>query len=402
MSQLLREDPVEVKLAAMRVTQKIGDFYIGVMPAKDLVKICDFDIRRINNEDGLGDYMGIQREIDPKRIKEIVKYIGTVDATFPTAVIIAVDQRCAEISPIDAAQSNRLVQMTLKNVRPNDENGDDEDESTQETVILFRQIARVLDGQHRVKALMDAKPETFDMNVAIFVGSDIAVQAGIFSTVNLAQTKVNRSLVYDLFSYNESRSPEKMCHEMAVVLDRESGSPFKDKIKRLGVASDGKFSETLSQATFVRGILPYLSDDPITDRDLGKRGRPFPPAADTRKRKLIFRDFLVRKRDDELTVLIWDYFSCVQEKWPTAWDFSGTGKILNKTTGFDALIKFLRAAYLELVVPGGVVTRAQFKAVFDKITLTDGDFTKEKYIPGSSGTGALYRDLLSQSGIAKP
>lgn len=389
MSLSLREDTVEVQVPALRVTQPIGEFFVGVMTSRDLTRICDFDIRRLNTDGGIDDYLGIQREIDPKRIKELVKYIGTVDATFPTAVILAIDERCAEITPLPGSQSDRYCKLTLRNVQADDE-----------TIVLFRQIARILDGQHRVQALIESSPSVFDMNVAIFVGSDIATQAGIFSTVNLAQTKVNRSLVYDLFSYNRSRSPEKTCHEIAVVLDKEALSPFNKKIKRLGVATEGRFAETLSQATFVKGLMPYLSTDPISDRDLGKRERPFPRATGAARNKLIFRDFFVDNNDAPLASMLWDYFDCVRERWPDAWEFSGTGRILNKSTGFNALMRFLKDVYLYLVQPGQVVTRKQFAEVFSSIeSLRDDDFTKENYIPGSSGSAKLVKELREAARI---
>ena len=78
-----------------------------------------------------------------------------------------------------------------------------------EESILYRQIARVLDGQHRIAGLSEYSGENFDLDVTVFVGIDIAQQAQIFSTVNLEQTKVNKSLAYDLFALAASRSPQK-------------------------------------------------------------------------------------------------------------------------------------------------------------------------------------------------
>jgi hypothetical protein len=49
----------------------------------------------------------------------------------------------------------------------------------------------------------------------------LATQASLFSTVNLAQTKVNRSLVYDLHDYAHTRSPEKS-HDVAIALDHRT------------------------------------------------------------------------------------------------------------------------------------------------------------------------------------
>lgn len=402
MTDLPQETPVQISLPALRISQPIGDFFIGIMPARELTRICDFDIRRLHKKAGIDEYLGIQREIDPKRIKQLLKYVGTVDATFPTAVIIAVDERCADIEYVCAEVSDRICKLTLRNIPAAKSVVVEDGEAIEPDPVLFRQIARVLDGQHRVKALMDSGKADFDINVAIFIGSDIATQAGIFSTVNLAQTKVNKSLVYDLFSYNRSRSPEKTCHEIAVVLDRDAESPFYQRIKRLGVATEGRFYETLSQATFVKALMPYISNDPIGDRDLGKRGKSFARSEPSRRNKEVFRDFFVEDRDAELTKLVWDYFDVVREKWPKAWDHTGSGRILNKTTGFDALMRFLRAAYLDITTPGSTVRKEAFARIFSSVTLTDDDFSPNRYIPGSSGTGQLYRDLLSMSGVQRP
>jgi hypothetical protein len=39
--------------------------------------------------------------------------------------------------------------------------------------------------------------------------------------------------VYDLTELAKTRSPHKTCHDVAVVLDNESSSPFYQRIKRL-------------------------------------------------------------------------------------------------------------------------------------------------------------------------
>jgi DGQHR domain-containing protein len=228
----------------MKITQPIGEFYVGAMKAKDLVEIAWFDIRQLDRRQGNVDsYLGIQRRLNEARVKELAQYVNTVDATFPTAVILAVDEVCASASPLDCspATGGNFYQLTLSN-RP----GEFDDSET----VLFREIARVIDGQHRIAGLKDytGEADAFQINVAVFVGADIADQANIFSTVNLAQTKVNRSLVYDLFEYAQSRSPEKTCHDVAILLDREKGSPFSLRIKRLGTATEGRSAETLGQS----------------------------------------------------------------------------------------------------------------------------------------------------------
>lgn len=83
-----------------------------------------------------------------------------------------------------------------------------ESPSEDENRIEYNEIASVLDGQHRIERLKASSSiEDFEINVSIFIDIDIADQAYIFSTVNLAQTKVNKSLVYDLFGLAKKRSP---------------------------------------------------------------------------------------------------------------------------------------------------------------------------------------------------
>ncbi len=58
---------------------------------------------------------------------------------------------------------------------------------------------------------------------------------------------------------------------MAVALNSYDKSPFYSRIKRLGTATAGKFTETLTQATFVEAFIGYLTDDKVSDRDLYRR-----------------------------------------------------------------------------------------------------------------------------------
>ena len=270
--------------------------------------------------------------------------------------------------------------------------------------VLYREIARVIDGQHRIAGLKGYQGDDFYVNVSIFIGADISDQAMIFSIVNLAQTKVNKSLVFDLFELSKSRSPEWLCHKVAVALDNHEKSPFYKKIKRLGTATEGRYGETLSQATVVAGLLGHICRDRIQlirDRDIGRRGQSWSPVEPEDAQRLILRKFFVDEQDTELVRLIRNYFAAVQQKWPKSWASGGTGQILNKTNGFNALIRFLRPAYLYFASPGQMVTQEQFFELFDKVEIDDLAFTRDIYLPGSTGASSLYRDFMEKSGLAK-
>lgn len=386
----LLESPRSVTLPVVRVRQPIGEFYIGTIKAKDLVDITHFDIRRLNREEGIDSYLGIQRELDQKRVREIRQYVIGLDATFPTSVVLSIPEECVALK---SSGSDLFFEMTLSNRLPTEE-----DEG-----VLYRQIARVIDGQHRIEGLKDYQGPEFEINLSIFIGADIADQAAIFSTVNLAQTKVNRSLVYDLFELSRSRSPERTCHEIVVSLDRLPESPFYRRIKRLGTATEGRFGETLSQATVVSGILQYISGDKLQvlrDRQMGRRGRRFPSVDPIEARKVVLRPLFVQGQDPQIGELVWRYFDAVKVRWPEAWEKPGTGNMLNRTNGFNGLMRLFRPVYLYLANPGDMVETDEFYKIFQKSGLKDTDFNTDAFVPGTSGATKLYHTLADQLGVA--
>ncbi|HEV2263553.1 MAG TPA: DGQHR domain-containing protein [Stellaceae bacterium] len=388
-----REDKRSISFPVLRLQQPIGEFYVGRIEARSLYEITWVDIRRILRERDVETYLGIQRPLDEKRVAGIKQYVRTIDATFPTGIIVAVDEACAAIDFVrldDGSTSDTLGIMTLTNLPEPEE---------PEKRVLFGNIAKVLDGQHRIDALKDYDGPRFDLNVTIFVGPDISDQAGIFATVNKTQTKVNRSLVYDLFALSKTRSPERTCHEITVALDSKEGSPFYQRIKRLGVATEGRFGETLSQANVVDMIIGYISKNPSADRDELRRGRKIPPADADILQRLIFRNMFLAEKDLDIAKVIWNFFAAVQERWPEAWANTGRGAMLNKTNGYRALMRYLRPAYLHFTAPGAVVDVAKFRTLFEKVNLKDSDFNTELFKPGSSGESALYRKILDDTGV---
>lgn len=387
----MKEDRRHISFPVIRITQPIGDFYVGSIKSKDLVDISFFDMRRIIHEDSIDTYLGIQRELNKKRVEEIELYARSPDATFPTAIVLGVEEQCVTLDPIDNEKDvDRFFWMTLAN------------EPDADDTVLYRQIARVIDGQHRIKGLYDYKDDNFELNVSIFVGADLSDQASIFATVNLAQTKVNRSLAYDLFELSLSRSPEKVCHEVTVALDKTMGSPFFKRIKRLGKATEGRFGETLSQATVVQGILKHICANRlqvIEDRQIGTKGGKWAPLSSDEAKKLVLRKFFIEKRDEDIVDLIWNYFDAVSTRWKDAWTMGGEGLILNKTNGFNALMRFFRYAYLNFAVPGEMVSVERFEGLFKTVELKDEDFNRDNFVPGSSGATRLFHTLMESTGL---
>jgi DGQHR domain-containing protein len=382
---IAKEDPISFFIPVLRVSQPIGSFFIGVIDCKRLCEITDFDVRRLIKERDFEKYLGIQRPLDKSRVKEIREYVSTSDACFPTGVILSVRAECAKYD-----EQNRSLELS------NHIDAEDLDRT-----ILYRQIAKVIDGQHRIEGLKESGDLQFDMNISIFVDIDVAQEGYIFSTVNLAQTKVNRSLAYDLYDLAKAKSPQKFCHNAAVALDKGKDSALYHRIKRLGVATEGRFGETITQATFVDSLMRYISKNPMSDRDVYLKGGTPLKASTEESKQLIFRNMLIENRDLEIVDVLWNYFHAVRARWSVAWDSAERGDMLSKTNGFRALMRFLGPAYLSIARKiGEVPSKTQFEKLFAEIQMTDADFNIERYVPGTSGEAALFKAFKEKSGLS--
>ncbi|MEM7641768.1 MAG: DGQHR domain-containing protein [Pseudomonadota bacterium] len=372
-----------VKIGVMRVVQPIGEFYIGSIPQQKLLQISYTEVRSFI--DGTQkDLAGIQRERSLKRVREISEYVRYGYATFPTSVVLAIDERMVELEQVTGCDG--LFQMTISEA---------EDDGA---ILPLSRAAFIIDGQHRLAAFEGDADLDFDINVSIFVGADLSDKAEIFGRVNLAQTKVNRSLVYDLLSYSKTRSPHRTMHEVTIALNREEGGPFENRIKRLGKADPGMGRiQTLAQATVVDGLLKHVTSEAERERNRSFLNLGAPRRSQDSWRNFIFQPFYDDEEDEAIFQIVRNYFSAIQGKWPTAWNTEEKGYILNRTTGYNALARFLGDAYLSICDKPRVPGQQEFWEVIEPISLRAGDFTSENFLPGSSGSGKLYRALMAEA-----
>ncbi|SFS08511.1 DGQHR domain-containing protein [Dyella sp. OK004] len=359
-----------IKLDGLVVSQPIGEFYVVVMEPDQLTSLAVADVRKLDDNE-LDKYLGIQRRLDKKRVAEIKQYVKGIDATFPTSVLLHISAENAEWDD----DSRKLTIFS-------NQDGD------------FSEIAHILDGQHRVAGLEGYSGPTFQLCVCIFIGADIADQASIFSTVNLAQTKVSKSLVYDLYEYQKARSPQKTSHNIAIVMDRREGSPYLGKIKRLGFAT--KPGQMLTQATVVEELMRLITRSETQDRQDLMKGKKLLPATDAELRKTPFRKMFIAGQDSNIALNVLNFFLAVEARWPTAWE-GNKGVILPKTNGFKSLMWALGEWYSRNMVEGDEVFDAKvFGSYLQKVNLRDEDFTTDLFKPGSTGQ-ATFKDYLREA-----
>ncbi len=381
MEDLITKQTAEVK--CLVANQPIGPMFIAVMDYDVLEYISFTDVRRLEqgvDEREIESYSGIQRELNKNREKEIGKYVNLVDATFPNSIILAISSEHAKY-----------------------------DEKTQTLTIDYQQdVAKVLDGQHRIAGLNAcSKPgNQFQCIVTIYVDMELEDQAIVFATINKEQKSVSKSLAADLFEFAKSRSPQKTGHNIARALDNLQKSPFKGKIKILGTAID-KDKETITQDTFVKSIIKYISSDPQKDRNDYKENKnkahyKLPFVSGKEQERLFLRNmFIDDDSDTNIAQLIYNYFSVIQSKWPIAWNEVKKNNILNKSTGFMAFMDFLKNVYHHIGKIDQVPTKEDFAGIINPIDIPDDSFTNDNYIPGGSGKSKLYQELLEKSGLIK-
>ena len=371
-------------ISYIEVKQPIGKFYSVAMKCSDLLEIANYDIRRIERDEAnnIDTYFGIQRNPSQNRLKEISEYVTYVDATFPTSIVIAINT--FEDEEADIPIKNISIENNKLKIRKNEK------------------VAQILDGQHRLlglkkaienKGLFAEKIKTdFDLIVTIYLDMDPESQSMIFATINKAQTKVNKSLVYDLYDLANSRSPLRTAHNIVRVLNENIKSPLKDKIKMLGVADD-KESETIAQATLVECIVSYISKNALRDRDISKRGEKLLLDNDN---KLFFRKWFIEEKDILIARTLLNYFLAIKSKWKIAWD---ENTILVKSTGIIAFMKFLPKIIEKHPLNDNELTKGVFDKVLSSITLKDKDFINENFPSGGVGQRNLREILITESDL---
>lgn len=345
-----------VELSTMEVKQPLGVFYVGVMPAKDLRRIAAADTRRQRD---IETFTGIQRELNEKRQKEIRQYVSSFDASFPNSFIIAV-------------KNEDVLEQTPTMLRIRDD----------------EKVASIIDGQHRLSGFTDLNQDSFDLIVAVFIDLPIEDQAMLFATINLKQTKVNPSLVFDLFEETKLRSPQKTCHSIAKALNNESGSVLYHRIKPLGRKTD-YYTGLLTQATFVKSLLPHVSANPEKARDDIKRKTPL-LLDDPVNHGCIFWKLFVEDKDWAILKVLNNYFAAVAHAFPEDWDEANRSP-LAKTIGFQALVDLLP----EMHAAGqqaGSLEEGFFLKQFQKARRLS-PFTFDTYPASGVGERKLYNAL---------
>ena len=347
-----------MKFPIMDYDQPAGTFFLTVMDGETLIRIARANPRQFDDIE-LESVGGMQREPSAKRIKEIAEYSNTFDAAFPTPVLLALKE-----------SSYTLGQNTIQ---------------LEEGV-----EADIVDGQHRIEGIRQSgRARDFKIPVVLILNPTDEQKALMFAVINGKQTKVPASLVYDLFGVTKGRSPYKTAHEMARALNNMPESPWYRRLKMLGKRT-GDSEQSLSQGTFVKHLLPNISNKPDEDRNLIATNQNLPI-----RDMCIFNQYFRQKEDQIILKLLINVFSAAKLVWRTEWD-NPEEYILTKTTGFTGIMRALPSIYSDGKRHGDLSTQ-YLTSVFHRakgfIESKGWRLTSEYFPPGASSEGKLAKIL---------
>lgn len=315
---------MKIHIRYIEIEQPIGTFYMGVLNAQTLKKIVDirqrgrYENRQLLLFDDLDPYEssdGVQRRETKYRINKIRDYCSDPDATFPTPIIISIDDG------IKVENNDNVFTFDISD---------------------GQKIGDVIDGQHRILGISCSQYcDKFNLPIILMFNLTTEEKAYVFSIINSTQTKVSMSLIYDLFDLSKQRSPQKSMHEIARTLNKKNNSPFFNRLKMLGKKENGQSCATLSQGFMVTQLLTLVSKDPEKDCYNLKRNINLIP-----DKTLPLREYFLEERDDVILKILMNYFSALKEIFSEEWH-NPSDNILWKTTGFGGMIKALAYLYDE-------------------------------------------------------
>jgi len=322
---------------AIEVKQGKYAFYVFTIDSQELLKIAYTSPRYQYRKSG------IQRNLNPKRLKEISDYYTSKDEPriLPNCIIVSLSE--------DSYFKNGKLYIAIK------EHGE----------------AFVLDGQHRLFAFGPeyAKDLSIDLVVSAFIGVSDEIKAFVFRKINMTQRKINPSLVYDLIPMLRKDWITFQDYRAKAILDclnTERTSPWYD-----GVAMLGSRERPITQASFITRL-----------KTLFKKGNVFEDSPEN----VFFEEVI------QIEVLV-QYFQAVKEVFPKAWN--NKKYILCKNAGFATMLNLLKPMIDDMT------KRKTILVDNEKLNLTKNDFKPylekiAKFSFSSEEYGSIY---LGEAGI---
>lgn len=379
-----------MKIQCLRIEQAIGIFYVAVIKASFLAKVCFTKAAKFDS----GELTGSQRNSNSKSLNEIKNYVLTENAAIPNSIILAAnftedDEYVTEpdqIWVIEKERDNYFLVIPDENLK----------------------VCAVVDGQHRLRGIVDSGVN-MELPCSIFIDLPPSLQALVFATINFNQKPVDKSLAYQLFGYqlDDSNSSLWTPDILAVQLSRDfnNDGPFKDRIRLIkSQTKSDHVGWSISSAAFIGGVSSLISSNLNKDKYainkksiIGIAGRKI--IEDNKKLRL--REYYKDGNDKAIQAVLIRYFSAMKDY---LWCGRNDDDIVFKTVGLAAQFRFLRDL---LELEDGWVTNENYFSQKLK-DLAGLDFSDEYFQPRTATTARLVNvfklklGMISSEGLDDP
>ena len=308
------------ELNYIKLEQPVGDMFLVKMKATQVASIAASKTRKSYN-----DSSGIQRKLDPHRIKSIAEFCKTKNAMFPTPIILSAS---SDYFVINEEENTLTIPMISE-----DEN----------------KFCSIVDGQHRLEGLKESGViGNFELLVSFVFDTDPSKDAFLFSIINGNQKPVSRSLIYDLYGLSRSRTVEKTCNKIMRALNGENfdiKSELSGKIKMLGYKDEFSQNGIVSQAAMIKNLMKLITDKSERDNIDIEFGRELEQLD---SRKYIFRKNFVEGNDELIIQENIDFFNAWMKKLKEEKESYELNEyeLFEKTIGFSVSYRIFRILYL--------------------------------------------------------
>lgn len=349
-------------LDILKVEQPIGIFYVAVMKSEELYKLSSADIIKISNENENVPYEGIQRPLKKEKIHSIVKYLSSKSATFPNSIIV-------NLNPSYRKSLNEKTMVIEENEK----------------------VFSILDGQHRLEGLHAAK-KNIDVVVSIFNGIDFDLQNEVFDTINSEQTKINRSITIYKQSLSSLDTPRKFASQLSLSFTLDENSVWYRKIKLMGAKDELSEEGIISLQSFYRPIINFVYNDSdffdVRNQLEKKQNSVEQLTHEVNINQYIFWPYYKEHNEKTIYKILNNYFNAVKEK--LSKDFEESSSIIQKTTGYNALMKLFKDLYTE-GYSNGDLSHDFFKGRLKGIEKYNGTINSKNYAAsGDKSANDLY------------
>ena len=308
------------ELNYIKLEQPVGDMFLVKMKATQVASIAASKTRKSYN-----DSSGIQRKLDPHRIKSIAEFCKTKNAMFPTPIILSAS---SDYFVINEEENTLTIPMISE-----DEN----------------KFCSIVDGQHRLEGLKASGViGNFELLVSFVFDTDPSKDAFLFSIINGNQKPVSRSLIYDLYGLSRSRTVEKTCNKIMRALNGENfdiKSELSGKIKMLGYKDEFYQNGIVSQAAMIKNLMKLITDKSERDNIDIEFGRELEQLD---SRKYIFRKNFIEGNDELIIQENIDFFNAWMKKLKEEKESYELNEyeLFEKTIGFSVSYRIFRILYL--------------------------------------------------------